>query len=537
MEEKTNLMTEYERTNTVNLAQLYDNERQACSIFRPTIKLNFLYDNTYTGTTSYPPLKNNLYYVNATDSVFNNKWVGFPQHYNFDIFRNFADDGGFTYQAQSAYTYNWSVYFSYAYENDYDKNLFFVLDNSSLTWKASDGIPFIISMNTINGNDVIRFNCIAPHGLTVGESVELSISYNNNNIFEVFSLGNGNVGGDEFAFTIYNVGYTGTTFSDGVVGTFKRIINADNLEETKSKYYVRKHKILTNNSDTIITKVGFEKNPFLDQRKLEPACLTPNNQERISQKNSSNTYTITTKRNLNIEGFLDNQKRPVSELFLTIVNKGYSGLFNKPFYGSGLKQGWKFNITTDTNSWWDDNNSNSTTNIQTESYNNTISGTTYTLYYNKDLNIGDIMYGDFCEWNNYEQRERVVSKYYHKLKYNQNIFQTESAGSTNPKGFYYESHRPIKVRSFSSFIETGNVDTVDLVPNYSFYSNSDQQFRWRDLYTYGFIDENNVGVDYPYLNNAHYPYEDYTFKLIPEGSNYNNNGINYPTKPLIDGCE
>jgi hypothetical protein len=62
---------------------------------------------------------------------------------------------------------------------------------------------------------------------------------------------------------------------------------------------------------------------------------------------------------------------------------------------------------------------------------------------------------------------------------------------------------------------------------------------WRDIYSYGFFDEFQRGVDYPYLNKSHYPFESLMFKLFPEGLNINDGitGINIPIKPVIDGCE
>ena len=145
--------------------------------------------------------------------------------------------------------------------------------------------------------------------------------------------------------------------------------------------------------------------------------------------------------------------------------------------------------------------------------------------------------GAFCEWNDYEQVERVISDYYQKIRFNQLVFQTTSNGGTNTPGYYYKPHNEMTIRVFSDYIETGDVNFVDQVPSWSFYSKSDQQFRWRDIYTYGFIDSLDRGVDYPYLNMSHYPFTDVIFRLIPEGSNYSITGINEPIKPLIDGCE
>lgn len=93
------------------------------------------------------------------------------------------------------------------------------------------------------------------------------------------------------------------------------------------------------------------------------------------------------------------------------------------------------------------------------------------------------------------------------------------------------------IRVFSDYIETGSPNLVENIPSYSFYSTQDQQFRWRDLYEYGFVDNLGRGVDYPFLNSSHYPFSNIIFRLIPEGSNYSITGITQPIKPLIDGCE
>ena len=538
LEQQSQQMTEFAKSQSISLAQLYDDERQACTIFRPTFKINYLYSNTYTGTTAYVPFRNNLYYVDQIVSKSNNIWKGFPQYYEFDFYRPNINDQHIRYEAKSAYTYNWTYYISYAHQNDYNKQLYYNLNGTSLYWTASDGIPFYINNSLQNGSNIVAFQCIAPHGLSVGEYVELSFKYNGSNLFQVYSLGNGQFGSDIYVFNIYNVGYTGTTFANNTTGTFKRVTNADNLLETKSKYYVRQHKILTNVGDCIMTKNAFEKNVFLEERKFEYSSITPNNVSRVSQKTSSNSYNVTVNRDIDLANLLDNQKRPVSELFLTIINKGYTGYFNEPTNGVALKQGWEFNLTKTSNFWWNSTNLNSNTNIQTSNYTKT-NGVTKTFYYNQDLMSGDTIDGDFCEWNDFDQIERVVSPYYHKIKYNQNVFKTVSTPSTNVPGFYYEPHTPMTIRVFSDYVETGDVKLIDGIPNYAYFSASEQQFRWRDLYTYGFRDNLGRGVNFPFLNFAQYPFKEVQFRLIPEGINYNSDllGVPFPVKPLIDDCE
>ena len=539
LQEQSQEITEYDRTSTLSLAQVYDDERQSNTIFRPTFKVTYLYDNTYTGNTTYLPFQYNLYYTDPISSKQSGIWRGFPQYYEFDFYRPNVGGNHFQYKAKSAYTYNWMYYLTYPYENDGNRQLtYFSRTNNDVNWIASSGIPFSITSTTRNGNGLVSFVCIAPHGLTIGEYVQLSFSYRGSNLFQVFSLGNGLLGSREHVFNLFNIGFTGATFSNGTTGTFRRVINPSNLIETRSKYYIKKYKVLTNLTDLAITKAGFEKNVFGEESKLEYSSITPNNVTRISQKLSSNAFDLTSNYDLDFVGLRDNQKRPLNEISLTIINKGYSGYFNQPFRGVGLKQGWEFNLSKNTNPWWDLNNERSNTSIPVSAYTLT-NGARKTFYYNLDLKAGDVIDGDFCEWNDYEQAERVVSKYYHKLKFNQEVFQTTNSYSTHTPGYYYNPHNPMVLKVFSDYIETANLGQIDNVPSWAFYSNVDRQFRWRDIYTYGFIDNLGRGVDYPYLNSAHYPYTQVIFRLIPEGINYNENldGFNFAIKPLIDECE
>ena len=539
LQQQDQQITEYDRTQTINLAQVYEDERQTCTVFRPTFKITYLYDNVYDGVTTYQPFEYNLYYTDPSRSKQSGIWKGFPQYYEFDFYRPNVNDSHFSYKSKSAYTYNWMYYLTYPFKNDYDKELtYYSSDDNNITWVASQGIPFTIQRTTQNGNGLISFICIAPHGLTPGEYVELSLTYRDSNIFQVYSLGNGKFESDVHVFNVFNIGYTGSTFNNGVEGTFKRVINPDNLEETKSKYYIKQYKFLTNIEDLAMTKAGFEKNVFNEDKKIEYSSITPNLVTRISQKNSSNTYDVTTNYDIDLANLLDNQKRPINEISLTIINKGYSGYFNQPLNRIGIKQGWEFNLTKTTNPWWDLNNETSNSNVLTSTYTQT-NGSTKTFFYNLDLKKDDVMDGDFCEWNDYEQIERVVSPYYHKIKFNQNVFQSTPDYTTNPPGYYYTPHNSMTLKVFSDYIETGELETIDATPSWAFYSTADEQFRWRDLYTYGYIDNLGRGVDYPFMNTAQYPYTSVVFRLIPEGINYNDNldGSDVAFKPLVDECE
>jgi len=532
-----NQYTESDRTVSLNLAQVFDDERQASSVFRPTFKIQYFYNNNYSGYSSYPLFKNSLSYVNATTSLENNDgfWYGYPQYVEFDFFRKDIQNQQVNFTPKSATSYNWTYYYSYPYLNDSSVQMSYTYpDGSNIgTWVSGDGIPFKITNGSDNGFNIISFKCPVKHGLTMSEYVQLNLNYNGETQFQVYSLGDGTDGSSEYVFNIANIGFTGGTFGNGVTGIFKRIANIQNSGETTSKYYVRVHKIITNIDEMSLTKTGFEQSPFSDRRTYLYSALTPNNQARIAQRQSNNVYTLTCERDININGYVDGNKKPISELFVTFVNKGYYGWFNR----FGLKKGWAFNVTPTTNQWWNYNNLASNESIPTLNYIKTVNSEDYTFYYMENLVSGDTIYGDWCEYNESDQSERVISNYYHKMTYNGNVFNINAPNALNPDGFYYQVHFPMTIRAYSQYVEEGRTQDVTGIPNYANYSANKQVWRWRDLYSYGFVDDRGVGVDYPFINDAHYPYTNVIFRLVPEGATLT--GLNYTliTQPIIDECE
>jgi hypothetical protein len=93
----------------------------------------------------------------------------------------------------------------------------------------------------------------------------------------------------------------------------------------------------------------------------------------------------------------------------------------------------------------------------------------------------------------------------------------------------------LNIRDYSNYIEEGDIQNVVGIPDYSYFSTSKNLFIWRDLYPYGYIDNDGIGVNYPFLNATHYPYENIIFRIIPEGTNYKEQTI--IAEPTIDNCE
>ena len=126
------------------------------------------------------------------------------------------------------------------------------------------------------GKNLITFYCGFKHNLQVGDWINTNQTIDGKNYFEVYSLGDESFGNEDTVFSIFNYGFEDPLFGNYASGNFKRVIDIDNKEETTSEYYVREHEILTNVTNSDVTKMGFERNPFPIKKQLEHSALTPN---------------------------------------------------------------------------------------------------------------------------------------------------------------------------------------------------------------------------------------------------------------------
>ena len=533
---------EGDRSINVNQQVLFDNERQKSDKFRIAGKITNIFNNTLSGKTSYDPFKNDLYYTNGINDATNgaSAWEGYPQFNEFTISRNSGINGHTTFVSKSASTYNWSTYITYAFSSTTAQTMSYTNERFGITnygFKVGDGIPYVIDTSSVNGKKLVYFYCATNHNLKEGMYVNLSTPINGKTTFKVYSLGDGSYGSESNVFSIYDMKFTPSNVQTGTFGNFKKIVNITNSGETMSKYYIRLNKVILTPKDGNIVKGGFENNPFPIKKKLEYSALTPNQTQRVSVKEGSQTYSFTFDKDININGLIDNNGKPISELFFTIIERGYMGWFNKPYVNINGNQialdiGWKFNILKNTiDNWWDCTSTINKDNIPVESYivNN------QQFYYNGLLNEGDILKGDFCEYNDIEQKEYVLSPMLHKYSFNQGLFYDNSVPNL-PSGYAYQPHNPIKIREYSDYIETGSKDLVDNIPGYAWFSEFEETWFWRDLYQYGFIDSEGVGLNIPFINGAHYPFLNLLFLQYPLKRNV---GVNTTLiKSLTnDNCE
>ena len=141
--------------------------------------------------------------------------------------------------------------------------------------------------------------------------------------------------------------------------------------------------------------------------------------------------------------------------------------------------------------------------------------------------------GDISEYNSEELNERMIEPIYHRFnsvyrEYRKSILGIDEGvdedGLPNygiddlREGYLYRPHYRIKIREFSSYIESGDAKKVIGIPDYATLSYSGdtgetEMYRWRDFLDIGFYDELGKGVDYPFLSGAHYLYLSTRFYL------------------------
>ena len=531
---------EGDRTTILNLEERFDSERQQSTKFRIAGKIVNIFNNTISGQTSYEPFRNSLFYINTLNTLSSGgAWQGYPQFDEFTFFRTRGIEGHIPFINKSATSYNWVTYVTYPSENKTDQNLRYTVNyesgSSVNNFVVTEGVPYYILNTQDRGKNLITFYCGFKHNLSNGDWIYTKDEINGKRYFEVYELGDVSYGNQDTVFSIFNYGFDDPLFGNYSIGNFKKVIDINNKEETTSKYYVRCHKILTTNTHSDITKLGYESNPFPVKRQLEYSALTPNNIQRVSIKDGNTTVGFSFDKDIDINTLRDNLERPLTELFVTIINKGYMGWFNNPYVqgnNTGIQVGWDLNFLENTvDEWWDINNSPNRDNIPNGSY--VYNGNTF--FFNKSLNIGDKIMGAVCDYNEYDQKESVLSNISHKISYNPQVFDNNSP-NTLPAGYTYNPHYSVPIRVYSDYIEVGEENLVDLVPDYAFLSKYEKQWRWRDLYPYGYKDTDGNGLDNPFLNGCHYPFSEVLFLLTPMKRNINNfSSVIFA--PFSDDCE
>jgi len=487
----------------LNLGERFNDERQNISLYRVYGKLQPYIDNAYSGTAfqTTSRLFFNLYSVGPINYL---TWNGFPEFQEFDFIRTDVDEsvGDET---------NWNLYISIPTECNSTQPMVYQAEEGGdvLNFTASDGIPFSVNNIGKGGKTLIEFNCAAPHGLKMGQYVKLNIDGytfpNNVDTYPVYSIGNQTRNSDKNVFSVFIpvVNLVGPTIPQNSLGTFKRQLNPNDTKSISS-YYVIEHEIITNVKDYNLNKCAFAEGIFKTVSKFQKGLDNPDGVGRESVKVDYPTYLYSFIEDIDVKRYLDNLQRPLTTLFVTVMLRNNLGYFDYP-----PTYGWSWNYPY---YFVHDNLSNQIVRGHPGDL-QPISGIILpnppnpNINSGKALQVGDKLRGAFTEYNMYELKERTISEIRHNFNFKNTIFGNNLDSGW---GYVYKPHYNVPIRVYSNYIETGQSDIVANIPSYSTYFEDEKIWKWRDIYDIGFV-EGSHGVDYPFLNNSHYPKRDIEF--------------------------
>lgn len=552
LDETEALLRQGDRDVVLDIPTLFEEERNESNNFKIYGKIKMVFRNLYSGTTGFEPILRKLYDVNDGIGVAK----GFLPYNEFAFLRNDvvrevntpnqgSDLTSFSQQLTLSETpehtlitpitapyQNWNIYLSYIYDQDSDYEMNYTLSGgttgTTYSSTAKDGIPFRV----VDNGTYLSFVSPVEHGMVGGEFITISTTGNtfyvpsgtgyttttslSGRTFNIESVGDSTYNSEKYVINVLKSDFiSGTTLGNVIFG--RRCINKNDINNTLSEYYVHKHKTLTEQSDYILDKAGFESSIWEDEKKILFENTLGDN-DVIVERNRMESLIYDFKNPLTLTGITNNLGYTPTDVYVTVILRNGNGYFNYP-----PKVGYKFNF----HNTWIDNHFNGNDSIETGITTTSISSnaTGYTFTGGTELPIGTVLTGAFVEYNDSEMKERIISESFHKFTARVDLFNHEQNNSTinfsgvtstNPSGLYYQPHYRVKLRQLSPYIETSTTDDILNLPENCKYYQNEGQWKWRDLYDPGFIDIDGFGVDYPFINNIHYVKNDINFYLRNE---------------------
>ena len=552
LDETEALLRQGDRDVVLDIPTLFEEERNESNNFKIYGKIKMVFRNLYSGTTGFEPILRKLYDVNDGIGIAK----GFLPYNEFAFLRNDvvrevntpnqgSDLTSFSQQLTLSETpehtlitpitapyQNWNIYLSYIYDQDSDYEMNYTLSGgttgTTYSSTAKDGIPFRV----VDNGTYLSFVSPVEHGMVGGEFITISTTGNtfyvpsgtgyttttslSGRTFNIESVGDSTYNSEKYVINVLKSDFiSGTTLGNVIFG--RRCINKNDINNTLSEYYVHKHKTLTEQSDYILDKAGFESSIWEDEKKILFENTLGDN-DVIVERNRMESLIYDFKNPLTLTGITNNLGYTPTDVYVTVILRNGNGYFNYP-----PKVGYKFNF----HNTWIDNHFNGNDSIETGITTTSISSnaTGYTFTGGTELPIGTVLTGAFVEYNDSEMKERIISESFHKFTARVDLFNHEQNNSTinfsgvtstNPSGLYYQPHYRVKLRQLSPYIETSTTDDIFNLPENCKYYQNEGQWKWRDLYDPGFIDIDGFGVDYPFINNIHYVKNDINFYLRNE---------------------
>ena len=534
LEGSRRVLPENEINEIVNTAEVFNNERQSSKIYRVlgTIKpiiSNVLFNmggdqvtpsTQFSDTASYgwSIFNNNKFREDAIDN-FNDDtgefsamtyaqsykkflkerdgWFGF---YNPDI----LDTGGCGFYAMEpkkdrfslkpSDTKKWELTITYPFSAD---TTHFLVTGGT----GSFGGLKIIGRQavTIGGVPSVAFSTPVRHNLKQGDLVFIEGLGPNtlDGYYRVTRTGLDDGSNMEYYFS---VGIDNADINGVGNARFRRVLGGRE-NGFQSKYYLRLFKKITTvntniNNGTIedddyeIYQAAFSQTVFNDE-----VCQFVFNED------------------IDVGNITDNLGRPISEMFLTTIKTRDSNPINGQNFFTDIQAGLDCGNVVgvfdfggqipDVRQLRDGPNGLS-------NYNDSPTPLTASV----DIS-DDVFYGDIVEYNDYELIEHVLGGVGHRFNTTDRIGLGSISGllAEGPRheGYFYYPHNRIKIRDFSAYVEQGNANTVG-IPDYAF-DLGDGRWLWRDLLDIGINNGQEETLNYPYLNGAHYMYQNFCFPV------------------------
>jgi hypothetical protein len=573
LDESETLLRQGDRDIVLDIAQLFDDERTESNNYKIHGKIKMVFRNLYTGTTTYEPLKRNLF-LNGDGIETDTEYPGAIPYNEFAFLRNdvlrevnVVQSGttletftqniqltGGTYTGHTTITTidapykNWNIYLSYAHGQNPDHPMTYTLTGgtSGLTYNftAKDGIPFRVQDN----DTYYTLTSPVEHGMSQGEHIIISTTGNtfysptgggittnvSGRTFYIESVGNEIFNSEKYVVNISKSDFvSGSTLGNVIFG--KRCLDKNNISNTTSEYYVHKLKTLTNVNKYILDKVGFER-PIWEEEKKLVFQTSGGDEDYLVELNRMESVIYDFLEPLNLTGVTNNLGYSPVELYVSVIFRNGNGYFEYP-----PKVGYKFNF----HNTWVDNHFIGDGSIETGLTSTTFTSNDGTPGFKRgnELSVGTILTGDFIEFNRQELKERTISPAFHKFNISSSIFDHNQNTSLiyagqSPVGLYYQPYYKVVLRQLSPYIETSNTNDIFNLPENARYFEDEGLWKWRDVYDMGFIDIDGYGVNYPFINNIHYIKNDINFYLRNEQrytnkqdgvfgfNNNNDNGLN-----------
>ncbi len=534
---------EGDRNLVLDLRDQFDFERAYSTQYRLYGKIDILYNNIISGSTQDTTFMRSMYFIPdflgcpQTAGVPPTTCSGLPPASTFTIippkrYGIFASQAG--WEPLLAHQDNWVQYISYVNDADSNQRMMYYTDystNSGMQFVSGDGIPFIPITTNTDGKEVLQIITPVRHGVLPGEYIEIqsgattmgSANLMTNvtipvtfpspagpqTIFKVDYLGNGLENSEDYVMNITTVGLDVTSIPANPVGTLKRVINPENMLETKSEYYCQIHKLITNPNDLTVDKTGFERGIYNKRGRVFPRKRTPDYIQKSVLTQAYDSFLWNCNYNINSDDYYDQFNRPLTEFYLTILTTNRNLIWDwNPGINSPAGYGWGWNFKKN--------------GVVDPFVDNGTSPVNLTQTGNQGVNplplSGSTFRGAFAEYNPFELKERVISEIGHSLKFNRDTMY--KVGGTPGYDFVesifkYNPHHKIPIRKFSNYISYN--DSLFTSPQYAVYSLSEETFRWREILPVEAYEDGDNGVSYPYLNDAHYPYHNLEFKIEAVG--------------------